>query len=190
MRFSRNCEPRRKPFVEDSWRRIFHSFRRHSAIPNEALSYRPISTVQYESYPRTLRTSLDITAYYSAKPLPPVPSPGPSTPRNSIKVPYAQPSVSTASSSPSSPARTATIFSSTVIQPQQQGRSISTPISRFPVRLAGDLHEPERYNTSKRKRKSLTKKFSLKCLRRKPEIREISSLPPLPRHMSYEECLM
>lgn len=211
MRISRHWDTRRKASAEDvedgpdstasesSWRRILHplKLRRHSTSTNGTLLQCQTSghsTGPSGPFPQTPRSSIDITAYYSAKPLPLVPSPGFSSSKAYTarsKVWYTLSSDSSSPSSPSSPSRSTTTCSSPVLRPQQHERLILTPTSRYPVDIAGHIYEPEDCAVPKKKhRQNLARKFSSKCLRTKPDIKELPPPPPLPRRMNYDDCLV
>jgi hypothetical protein len=200
MRISRPWELRRKILAEDgassalpdfSWRYILHPFKRQTTRMNGMLLHRQPSDLlpaPYDSYSQTPRTSIDLAAYYSAKPLPPTPSPESSLFRGYTTKSYASPSVSSATSSPS---RSTTTCSSPVIRPQTQERLILTPTSRYSTGIGSDLYEPEYCEVSKKKQ-GVAKKFSSKSLRGKTGAKDTTSFfsPPLPNRVAHDSYLV
>ncbi|QDS72099.1 hypothetical protein FKW77_003461 [Venturia effusa] len=211
MRFSKHLNLKRKASpegVEDRpdsvpsespWRRILHPLKRkrQSTSTDEIPLQRQISghsTVPSEHISRTSQSSSDMAAYYSAKPLPPVPTSGISSPKASTTNSKIWSSASSPPSSPPSPSPSqwTTTYTTPMTRPQEHERLILTPTSRYPVGIAGHLYEPEDCKKpEKKKRRSMARKISSKCLRGKPEIiRELSTSPPLPRRMDYRDCFM
>ncbi|KAE9965553.1 hypothetical protein EG328_009578 [Venturia inaequalis] len=163
-----------------SWRRILRplKLKRQSASTNGTPLLRQTSgqsTAPTGSFPQTAQSPVDITAYYTAKPLPPIPYPGCPSSKAYMSRSEVWPSISSVLSSSSSPFPSTTTCSSPVLRSQEQERLVLTRTSRYPVGIAAHTYEPENCELPKKDWQSLARRLSSRYLRSKPDFKE---LPP------------